>query len=121
MLAKAYSIIRDAQGKDLSPLDKFLAINVPFINLVAPDLYLQVLGWSITGFRRDDLSLSRVDTNVDEAILTTTYSVRDIIKNSCDVGYIQRDMMKNIPDDIMMASACDGLGKLVRRPTNKDC
>lgn len=43
ILAKAYSIIRDSKGKGKAPLDSYLAINGPFIGIVPPEKYLEMI------------------------------------------------------------------------------
>ena len=95
ILAKAYSLIRDSKGKDKAPLDSYLAINGPFIGIVAPAQYLEMLGWQIVSGDNGERLLRRdfdVDiSSLDQDLLTSNVSVNDIIKYSYACGYIAAD------------------------------
>ena len=103
ILAKAYSIIRDSKGKEKAPLDSYLAINGPFIGIVPPEKYLEMLGWKIVAsddggrlLRRDcDVDVS----SLDQDLLTSNVSVNDIIKYSYASGYIAADEANLIVPD----------------------
>lgn len=95
ILAKAYSIIRDTKGKDKAPLDSFLTINAPYIGIVPPAEYLEMLGWKVSTDENNQTTLTRnplADTTTfDQDLLTTNLSVSDIIQHSYDSGYISAD------------------------------
>ncbi|KAI9873489.1 MAG: hypothetical protein M1830_000346 [Pleopsidium flavum] len=95
ILAKAYSIIRDTKGKDSAPLDSFLTINAPYIGIVPPAEYLDMLGWKFFTDGNNQTTLTRnaqADTTTfDQDLLTTNLSVNDIIQHSYDSGYISAD------------------------------
>ena len=91
ILAKAYSVIRDKVGKQGAPLDNFLAINGPFIGIVAAEDYLVMLGWEIGTDEEGQINLRRgqeIDlASIDYDLLTTNLSVQDIIQHSYKWGY----------------------------------
>ena len=95
ILAKAYSLIRDSIGKEKAPLDSYLAINGPFIGIVPPEQYLEMLGWKIVA-GEDGGKLLRRDFDVDfdslnQDLLTSNVSVNDIIEYTYATGYIAAD------------------------------
>ncbi|MCJ1396768.1 hypothetical protein MMC18_009660 [Xylographa bjoerkii] len=94
ILAKAYSVIRDGSGKQNTPLDKFIAINGPYIGILVSGNYLRTLGWELS-FVGDQLKLNRTFeielASLDEDLLTTNLSVANIISYSIDMGYVSAD------------------------------
>ena len=102
ILAKAYSIIRDAQGKAKSPIEVFLAINAPFINVPAPNDYLRAMGWTITA---GDNPLMKQGGQVDQAYLATNHTVLDVVQNSVDAGYVMIKDLSKKQFDMMMVAA----------------
>lgn len=54
MLAKAYSVVRGSREKEDAPLDQFLGLCGPFIGVIPPDQYQQVMGWQLTPADKDD-------------------------------------------------------------------
>ena len=95
ILAKGYSVIRDSKGKLNAPLDVFLAINGPFIGVIAPEAYLDTLGWRMAVGDTGHIGITRdegVDiAHIDQSLLTSTISVDDIIQNSIEHGFIAED------------------------------
>ena len=87
ILAKAYTIIRDSQGKDKTPLDKFLVINAPYINVATPDTYFEQLGWVVIG---NEYTIVQRKTlfSINPMLLVTTVSVEDVLRYSYDKGYV---------------------------------
>ncbi len=92
ILAKAYSVIRDHEGKEKAPLDGFLSINADFIGVVDPESYLAKLGWQISVDGDGQIVLCRefeVDINsLGGHLLTTNASVNDVVRNSYLHAYI---------------------------------
>ncbi|KAI9851062.1 MAG: hypothetical protein M1838_004588 [Thelocarpon superellum] len=92
ILAKAYSVIRDSQGKHQAPLDFFLAINAPFIGIVQPAEYIAMLGWRFDIDEHGDRKLRRAfipeADAFDNGDVTAVCSVHDVIQNSFEEGYI---------------------------------
>lgn len=92
ILAKAYSVIRDHEGKEKAPLDGFLSINANFIGIIEPGSYLVMLGWQIAADGDGQIVLRRefeVNVNsLDVHLLTTNASVNDVVRNSYLHGYI---------------------------------
>ena len=91
ILAKAYSVIRDQEGKENAPLDKFLFINSNLIGIVAPKSYMVILGWVIAPvdgqlMLRRDLKFN--PNSIDTRLLTTNLSVDDVVKHNYNNGYI---------------------------------
>ena len=95
ILAKGYSVIRDSKGKGNTPLDIFLAINGPFIGVIAPDAYLGTLGWSMIMGEAGQVGIRRVagfkHAPLNQKLLTSTMSVDDIIQHSIDHGFISEN------------------------------
>ena len=102
ILAKAYSIIRDAQGKDLSPTEGFLELNAPFVNVPRPGEYLHLMGWVICNDK--DASISR-ENAVNKDILETRHSVHDVVQNSIRSGYVFCKSLSQTQFDLMMVMA----------------
>lgn len=92
ILAKAYSVIRDHEGKEKAPLDGFLLINANFIGIIDPGSYLVMLGWQIAADGDGQIVLRRefeVNVNsLDVHLLTTNASVNDVVCNTYLHGYI---------------------------------
>ncbi len=57
ILAKAYSMIRDSQGKAASPLDIFLQITCTYIGIIDRTIYLGLLGLEIGSTGSEVLSI----------------------------------------------------------------
>ncbi|MCJ1435701.1 hypothetical protein MMC27_005076 [Xylographa pallens] len=113
ILAKAYSVIRDAIGKQNTPLDKFIAINGPYIGILSSGNYLRMLGWKLS-ILDNQLKLTRVFeveiASLDEDLLTTNLSVENIIAYSIDMGYVSApasglSMHPNEPSMVMASSS----------------
>lgn len=89
IIAKAYSVIRDMVGKARAPLDKFLQIVCPLINIIQPDFYLDTMGWwkpkgqHMELFRRYTPNITLFSAEVR----TTTLSVDDVVNHCSSVGY----------------------------------
>ena len=95
ILAKSYSVIRDAQGKKNAPLDEFLTMTGPLIGIVPPNLYFSVTGWQMSFSGDGQMVLAR-DHSVnlaylDHNLLTTNMSVEDIINFCYHNGYVNSD------------------------------
>ena len=111
ILAKAYSVIRDVQGKANSPLQLFLHINGPFISVAKPDNYLGELKYVLnTVVAADgtmlDHCLYPTDNPIDEKLKFTNVSVQDVIANSINSGYVKTQGLMPIteqPLTVMMA------------------
>ena len=94
ILAKSYSLIRDSQGKANAPLEKFLAINGPFIGVIEPAQYLEALSWEIAVDEDGQTIMRRYGNSIDEQLFITNVSVNDVIRNSYDQGYFTGDLSK---------------------------
>ena len=92
ILAKAYSLIRDSQGKNNAPLDKFLAISVPLIGIIEPERYLQALSWEVAIDDGGQTIMRRQNNSIDQGLLAANISVNDVIKNSYDQGYFKGNL-----------------------------
>jgi hypothetical protein len=89
ILAKAYSILRDDHGKDVS-LDTFLELTVPFIALILPGDYLQAMGCQITTSEDQQYHVQRMSSDCsDLPNSATNYSVIDIVKYCYKRGYVE--------------------------------
>ena len=92
ILAKAYSVIRDAQGKKKAPLDGFLDITGPLIGIVPSQDYFSVLGWQMASGINNEIILVR-DRNfdiktIDQELLITNLSVQDLVVACRHYGYV---------------------------------
>ncbi|KAI9802884.1 MAG: hypothetical protein M1826_005038, partial [Phylliscum demangeonii] len=92
VLAKAFSIIRENARVGQSPLNVFLALNTPFVGIIPPKEYLEILGWQVKVSDSGQTSLERQFvpklSTFDKDILQTDQSVNDIIQHSYERGYI---------------------------------
>ena len=107
ILAKAYSVIRDVQGKANSPLQLFLHINDSFISVAEPDHYLSELKYNLdTVFAADGTMLEHrlYATNgpIDEKLKFTNLSVQDVIANSVKSGYVKTQALMPITEQPLM-------------------
>lgn len=93
LLAKAYTIIRSQQKT--ASLHKFLKINAPFVGVIPPSEYLEILGWAVSVSEDGHCSLIRRFTpdlaSFDGDILGTDQTVNDLIQHSYKKGYIPVD------------------------------
>jgi hypothetical protein len=93
LITKAWSIIRDQIGKARAPLDEFLRLVCPHLNITSPETYLEVLGWEVSIDEEGAPKLSRNrDTPSSSTIVglvNTTVSVEEIIAYSLYMGYAQ--------------------------------
>lgn len=89
ILAKAYSILRDDHGSDVS-LDTFLELTVPFIGLIQPGEYLGAMGCQIVmtdeqHYRIENVSLARPELSD----FATNHSVDDVVNYCYERGYVE--------------------------------
>ena len=87
ILAKAYSIIRDQQGRENSPLDVFLAIAGPLIGIIGADKYLGCLGWDIIMDDGCKKAKRSAPGSFDDHLHTTNLSAEDIVSLCKESGY----------------------------------
>lgn len=87
ILAKAYSAIRDVQGKANAPLDQFLAMNTPLLGIIEPDQYLEALGWKFVVEADGHLVVQREDRKFEADVLSTNISVNGVLQNCYTQGY----------------------------------
>ena len=74
----------------MAPLDKFLAINGPYIGIIHPDNYLYVLGFEIALDQASFTIRRSEDFNLDSLgphLFSTNISVTDVIENTLAHGY----------------------------------
>jgi hypothetical protein len=89
IVAKAYSTIRDKAGKAQAPLSTYLQLVCPFIGIISPTEYMEVMGWTITDSETKEMirSFAPDVSNFEERIRTTNLSVEDVVKYCEDAGY----------------------------------
>ena len=90
IIAKAYSEIRDAQGRENAPLNSFLSFAAIALYIISPHDYQLLMGWkaelkdgACSISRTHDLDLS----SFDPKILSTTMSVPELIESYQASGY----------------------------------
>ena len=85
-------MIRDVKGKSATSLEKFLAINAPYVGIVSPASYFTTLGWHIALEENGDAVVRRsADVDLGHFNHTTNTSVDDIIENSYQNGFVAGD------------------------------
>jgi hypothetical protein len=91
ILAKAYSIIRDKHGSDVS-LDTFLNLTVPFIGLIEPPNYLDTMGWQLAMDENHQYNVVKKDSlEPDVSNTATNLSVADVVNYCYESGYVKDD------------------------------
>jgi hypothetical protein len=88
LTAKSYSIIRDRVGKEAAPLDQFLKLVCPALDILPPDLYLIAMGWlmPLDSSIRPELIRNFVPDK-SAFNLNTTMSTSDIVEYCNTRGY----------------------------------
>ncbi|KAF2729935.1 hypothetical protein EJ04DRAFT_57976 [Polyplosphaeria fusca] len=102
LMTKAWSTVRDQIGKEQAPLDTFLNIICPYLNIPAPETYLARFGWEVATNDKGAPVVSRKSIPMPESIgagvAATTVSVEDIIRLCQSIGYAQAFAFdKNLP------------------------
>ena len=105
MIARAYTVIRDAQGKELSPLRRFLNIVVSITGIPTPNRYLTAKGCELTQSADGEFDLVRVAPLRKELLnLHCKVSEHDLIDLATKKGFFKRDK----PDiSVSVSSASD--------------
>ncbi|KAG8534243.1 uncharacterized protein KY384_001087 [Bacidia gigantensis] len=118
-IAKSYSMIRDAQGKDLSPLRNFLKIITTLVRLPEPSAYVTGLGYE---FDHDDQELKQVASNtLRHCGLRTRVTIQELLDEAFHQGYTAIelpcivDSTNNLCAGIML-----GLSHPGARPSSSD-
>lgn len=99
LLAKAYSLIRDKQGRVDTPLDQFLAITGSLIGVITPGQYLQALGWEITTDNGGQTVMRRHIHSLDESFFLTNFSVNDLIRHCSAQGFFFGNLAEVLSSD----------------------
>lgn len=99
LLAKAYSLIRDKQGRDDNPLDQFLAITGSLIGVITPGQYLQALGWEITTDNGNQTVMRRHIHSLDQRFFLTNFSVNDLIRHCSAQGFFFGNLAEVLSSD----------------------
>jgi hypothetical protein len=107
LLARAYSVIRDFKGKAAAPLDQFLAINAPFIGIIAPGEYLGLFRWELQMDEQQKHHMSRRFTpawnSFDEKYIRTDHSLQDILQHCEEQGYVSSGELPKLQHNILAA------------------
>ena len=124
ILAKAYSIIRDDQGKHNAPLDEFLAINTPVIEIIKSTQYLTTLGWNVALDEEGQTVMQLGSNTIDQRSLTSNVSVNDLILHSYREAYFTGNLLNVLVPDggssMTMATTSQqnhGTGRNTIKPT----
>lgn len=124
ILAKAYSLIRDNQGKKKAPLYKFLAINGPLIGIIKPDQYLRALSYELVTGEGGENVMRRQDKYIDPRYFITNTSVNDLLLHSYRQGYFTGNLSEILlPDNgvsMTMASLVQPVNQLATSSHVKD-
>ena len=92
LLAKAYSRIRDVCGKSNAPLYEFVELNGALIEIIAPDVYMQTLGWTFTLNAEGEHVLVQEKREIEDSLFITSLTVNDLISNSANYGYFKEPL-----------------------------
>lgn len=88
ILAKAYSLLRDDHRNEIS-LDTFLQLTVPFIGLIQPEDYLEIMGCRVVTtdgqYHIENVSPARPDLSES----ATNLSVGDVLQHCYENGYVE--------------------------------
>ena len=90
IIAKAYSEIRDSEGREQAPLNVFLPLAAAALYMVAPAEYLIRMGWEIKVENGESQLIRHFVPELltfDENTLSTNLSVPDLIKCCRSCGY----------------------------------
>ncbi|KAF2205111.1 hypothetical protein GQ43DRAFT_477672 [Delitschia confertaspora ATCC 74209] len=93
LMAKTWSTIRDQLGKENAPLDQFLNIICPYLNIISPTVYLERMGW-VLDIRNDGTPyVSRKfipePNSFASHVAARTLSVDDLIRYCQSMGYAE--------------------------------
>jgi hypothetical protein len=95
IIAKAYSIIRDAVGKVAAPLDLFLNQVCPEIGIISIDEYLHKMKWEFVTALDGMVSLQQTSapdlSSFDERITRTVMTEWEVISFAENNGYMPRN------------------------------
>ncbi|MCJ1245825.1 hypothetical protein MMC30_003029 [Trapelia coarctata] len=98
ILAKAYSIIRDATGKENASLELFLGMNAPIIGMVEPGNYLAFMGYEMSRNEFGQMKLVQRSkpnaASLKGEYFATNVSVDDIICNCVACGYVNGNQVR---------------------------
>lgn len=100
LLAKAWSIIRDDQGKKASQIAPFLAITTPLLSITPPGDYFTKNGYYLEHgeLKRADIDLETVPD------VETVVSVQDLIDACIKHGYAHNQYLTSGQTTLAMAS-----------------
>lgn len=113
ILAKAWSLVRDFQGKENSPLDVFIDINAGLLDIVAPADYLLVSGFAIV-FNADGLpALVHVAESSHPQVEISIRSVEGILENSINAGYVDANIMAKFDHNVLIVAPAVDNRKLI--------
>nr|AQP26331.1 MAT1-1-1 [Stagonosporopsis caricae]AQP26336.1 MAT1-1-1 [Stagonosporopsis caricae]AQQ80202.1 MAT1-1-1 [Stagonosporopsis caricae] len=122
LLAKAWSAIRDTIGKDQAPLDQFLRLMCPHLNLPSPVIYLDHCGWELKVNAEGNPGLSKDKSpslnKASAGIAGMALSVQDITTYCHVMGYAENfnlDLKTHSPT--FLAQSCEGNSVSVKSQT----
>ena len=87
IIGKAYSVLRDKLGKENAPLDQFLEIICPHMDIIEPTQYFVIMGWEITTAEDGESFMHRNEKPIDARYFDVFYGVNDVICESYFSGY----------------------------------
>lgn len=103
ILAKAYSLLREEHSKVDAPLDAFLAIACPIINIVPREDYMSTMGWNILVSEDSVNTIERVFepnfSDFTQATLSTNLSANQIVQHCAAVGFVSKKDSRRIDRD----------------------
>ncbi|EXJ82279.1 hypothetical protein A1O3_06092 [Capronia epimyces CBS 606.96] len=101
LLGHAYSDLRDHHDETL-PVDKFLAVSVPLLPVVAADQYISKMGWELTKNPTGETTLTRSESfNADKVYAEypaqTNLSMADVVNHCYNEGLLKRGARRSSP------------------------
>ncbi|KAI9653549.1 MAG: hypothetical protein M1829_001171 [Trizodia sp. TS-e1964] len=100
LIARALSIIREIVGRTKSPLDNFLTIVCPYMQILTYQEYAQRLGWTLVIGPFGDLKFFQdpdcIDRTVFAALGDENYTVGDLVNLSLATGYVDNSSVADV-------------------------
>lgn len=106
ILAKAWSLVRDYQGKENSPLGAFIELNADLLGIVAPCEYLVLSGFAVVYTEEGQPSLMHVSESARHHTENPIASVEGILQNSISSGYVDVDILSRLDHNVLIVKPC---------------
>ncbi len=107
VIAKAYSSIRNHIGKDRAPIDDFLHIVCPKMDVIKPEEYFTVMGWTLD-YTNDGSTIFKQSTRPNLlGYNNSTFSDKELIIYCAQMNYISPSAAVQITEKDLMLGQQD--------------